>query len=151
MYKKIKNYLKSFNFWTYFIFVLCLLGLFRNAAFLRVYHPLGQEVNSIFFALIVVYLAQILLMLMKRWEVWIISLLQVIFCIYVYPDFSFTPFIAILKYMVFEGLASKGYGWAHFLNFAFISLGFSAEIIKTYLLYIYFPRTKKQKESATLE
>ncbi len=146
MYKKIKNYLKSFNFLTYFILALCCLGLFRNIAFYKNYHPLGQEVNSVFIAMMVLYLAQILLMLMKRWEVWTISLLQVIFCIYVFPDFSFTPFIAILKHMVFEGLASKGYGWAHFLNFAFVSLGFSTEIIKTYLLYVYFPKIKKQKE-----
>ena len=32
------------------------------------------------------------------------------------------------------------YGWAHFLNFTFVSVGFSVEILKTYLLYVYFPR-----------
>ena len=92
------------------------------------------------------YVAQIALILMRHWVVWVISLIQVIFCIYVYPDFSFMPFIAVGKYMIFERMAERGYGWAHFLNFTFISLGFSVEIIKTYLLYVYFPRKKKTTE-----
>lgn len=144
MLRKIKDYLKSFNFLTYFILVLCILGLVRNITFYRTYHPLGQEMmNSVFLAMIMIYAAQFALILMKHWVVWVISAIQVLFCIYVYPDFSFMPFIAVAKHFIFESLASKGYGWAHFLNFTFISLGFSVEIIKTYLLYIYFPRKSK--------
>ena len=140
--KKVFEYFKSFNFLTYFILALCALGLFRNIVFLKTFHPLGQNTDSIFIAMITLYFVQIALILMRQWVVWLISLIQVIFCIYVYPDFSFVPFIAVGKYMIFENIAQKGYGWAHFLNFAFISLGFSIEMIKTYLLYIYFPRSK---------
>lgn len=142
-YTKIKNYLKSFNFVTYFILVLCILGLFRNIIFLNTYHSLGQDVNNILIAMISLYFAQILLILSKQWQVYLISLIQVIFCIYVYPDFSILPFSAVLKFIFFNRLTEGNYAWASFINFMFISFGFSVEIIKTYLLYVYFPRNKK--------
>ncbi len=142
-YTKIKNYFKDFNFIIYLILVLCLLGLFRNIVFLNNYHALGQDVSSVFKAMISLYFAQILLILLKRWQVFFISLIQVIFCIYVYPDFSILPFSAVLKFIFFDRLTEGNYAWANFINFMFISFGFSIEIIKTYLLYIYFPRNKK--------
>lgn len=144
-YKKIQNYFKSFNFIIYFILVLCILGLIRNIIFLKSYHALGQDANSIFIAMISIYFAQIALILLKQWQVCIISLIQVIFCIYVFPDFSILPFSAVLKFIFFNRLIEGNYAWATFINFMFISFGFSMEILKTYLLYIYFPRTKKPK------
>ncbi len=143
-YNNIKNYFKSFNFIIYFILTLCLLGLFRNAIFLKNYHALGQDVNSVLIAMISIYFVQILLILLKQWQVWFISLIQVIFCIYIFPDFSILPFSAVLKFIFFDRLTEGNYAWASFINFMFISFGFSMEIIKTYLLYIYFPRNKKQ-------
>ena len=142
-YRKIKNYFKSFNFIIYFILVLCFLGLFRNIIFLKNYHALGQDVNSIFIAMISIYFAQIMLILLKQWQVYLISLIQAIFCIYVFPDFSILPFSAVLKFIFFDRLIEGNYAWANFINFAFISFGFSVELIKTYLLYIYFPRNVK--------
>ena len=145
---KIKDYFKDFNFIIYFILVLCILGLVRNIVFLNNYHALGQDVNSIFIAMISIYVAQILLMLLKCWQVAFISLIQVIFCIYVFPDFSILPFSAVIKFIFFDSLAEGNYAWADFINFMFISFGFSMEIIKTYLLYVYFPPTKKHREIA---
>ena len=146
-YKKIRNYFKSFNFITYFILVLCALGAFRNIVFLTNYHALGQDVNSIFIAMITIYFAQIAFILLKQWQVWLISLIQVIFCIYVYPDFSILPFSAVLKFIFFDRIIEGNYAWASFINFMFISFGFSVEILKTYLLYIYFPRGKKKLQN----
>ncbi len=143
IYKKIKAYFQGFNFLIYFILLLCLLGLFRNTVFLKAFHPLGQEVDTIFLAMMMLYFAQIFLILMRQWAVWIVSLIQVIFCIYVYPDFSILPLSAVMKFVFFEGLVERSYAWANFINFIFVSLGFTVEIIKTYLLYIYFPRNKK--------
>ena len=139
-YKLLKSYFENFNFLIYLILVLCALGVFRNIVFLNSYHALGQDINSILIAMIAIYSAQILLILLKHWSVWVISLIQVIFCIYVYPDFSILPFTAVIKHLFFEGIIKESYSWANFVNFMLISLGFSAEIIKTYLLYVYFPR-----------
>lgn len=137
----LNTYFESFNFLIYFILILCGLGVFRNVVFLSNYHALGQNVNSILIAMIVVYSVQILLILMKQWAVWIVSLIQVIFCISVYPDFSILPLTAIIRHIFFEGLAEGNYAWANFISFMFISFGFSVEIAKTYLLYVYFPRS----------
>ena len=142
-YKKFKNYFKDFNFIIYFILVLCILGLVRNILFLNSYHALGQDVNSIFIAMISIYFAQIALILLKQWQVCIISLIQVAFCVYIYPDFSILPISAVIKFIFFDRLAEGNYAWANFINFMFISFGFSMEIIKTYLLYVYFPRKTK--------
>lgn len=144
-YTATKNYFKDFDFIVYFILVLCALGLFRNIVFLNNYHALGQDVNSIFIAMIMIYFSQIILILTKRWQVSFISLIQVIFCIYVYPDFSILPFSAVVKFVFFDRLIEGNYAWANFINFMFISFGFSVEIIKTYLLYVYFPRNAKQQ------
>lgn len=141
--KKIKNYFKDFNFIIYFILVLCTLGLVRNILFLNNYHALGQDVNSIFIAMISIYFAQIALILLKQWQVYIISLIQVIFCIYIYPDFSVLPINAVIKFVCFNHVTEGNYAWASFINFMFISFGFSMEMIKTYLLYVYFPRNTK--------
>ena len=143
---KIKNYFKDFNFIIYFILVLCILGFVRNIVFFNSYHALGQDVNSIFIALISIYFAQILLILLKQWQVFFISLIQVVFCIYVFPDFSILPFSAVIKFIFFDRLVEGNYAWADFINFMFISFGFSIEIIKTYLLYVYFPPNRKHKE-----
>ena len=145
MTSKILSYFESFNFWIYFILVLCFLGLFRNIVFLSSFHLLGNNLNSIFLSMIALYLAQIIFILLKHWAVWIVSLIQVIFCIYVYPDFSIVPFSSVLEFLFFDSLKENSFAWANFINFMFISFGFSTEIIKTYLLYIYFPRTKKIK------
>ena len=142
---KVKEYFKDFNFIMYFILVLCFLGLFRNIIFLNNYHALGQDVNSIFIAMIAIYLSQIIMILLKQWQVSLISLIQVIFCIYVFPDFSILPFSAVIKFVFFDRLTEGNFAWANFINFMLISFGFSVEILKTYLLYIYFPPVKKTK------
>ena len=144
MKSTLKNYFKNFNFCIYFILVLCALGVLRNFLFLNSYHALGQEVDSIFIGMITLYLAQIILILLKQWVVWVISLIQVIFCIYVYPDFSIVPFSAVIKFIFFDRLTEGNYSWASFINFMFISFGFCVEILKTYLLYIYFPHAEKK-------
>ena len=145
VYKKIKNYFKSFNFITYFILTLCILGLFRNLLFLNAYHALGQNVNSILIAMISIYFAQIVFILLKQWQVSLISLIQVIFCIYIFPDFSILPFSAVIKFLFFNRLTEGSYAWANFIDIMFVSFGFSVEILKTYLLYIYFPPNKNRK------
>ncbi len=139
IYKALKSYL-DFNFCIYFILVLCFLGVFRNTIFLTRYHALGQNIDDVFIAMIAIYAAQILLILLKQWAVWIISLIQVGFCIYVYPDFSILPFSAVIKYIFFTGISESSYTWAKFISFMLVSFGFSVEILKTYLLYIYFPK-----------
>ena len=143
-YKKIENYFKTFNFWTYFILLLCLLGVFRNIVFLKHLSFLNTHLVSVFLSMIALYACQIFLILLKHWSVWVISLVQIFFCMYIYPDFSIVPFSAVLQFLFFEGLKESSFAWAHFINFMFISLGLSAEIIKTYLLYIYFPRNKNK-------
>jgi len=141
--KKIKAYFKDFNFWVYLILILCFLGLFRNSVFLTNFRFLNNHLVHIFWAMIYIYAAQILFILLKHWVVWVISLIQLVFCILVYPDFSIIPFSAVIDFLFFDGLKNNSFAWAHFINFMFVSLGFSTEIIKTYLLYIYFPRKLK--------
>lgn len=142
--KAIKAYFKSFNFWVYLILILCLLGFFRNIVFLTNFRFLNNHLNHIFWAMLALYGAQILFLLLKHWVVWVISLIQAVFCILVHPDFSIIPFAAVLDFLFFDGFKENSFAWARFINFMFVSLGFSVEIIKTYLLYVYFPRKQKQ-------
>ena len=142
--RAIRAYFESFNFWVYLILILCILGIFRNIVFLTNFRFLNNHLSHIFWAMLSLYSAQILFILLRHWVVWVISLIQVAFCILVYPDFSFIPFAAVLDFLFFDGLKDGSFAWTRFINFMFVSLGFSVEIIKTYLLYIYFPRKQKQ-------
>lgn len=149
-FKQTINYLSSFNFWLTTILVFCLLGLFRDAMLFKFASGLGQkEIYSLLIAMMALYGGQIILILLKDNRTWIISAIQAFFCIYVYSDFTFLPIAALLKFIITEIKPDTGYTWPYILSFALVSAQFSAELIKTYLLYVYLePRKKKVKSPA---
>ena len=103
----------------------------------------------------VIYFAQIILILLRERNAWVVSALQAFFCFYVYEDFTVLPLANVVK-MIFGGsLSSLDYGWIYFINMVLISAMFSFELLKTYLIYVLTAplpsRKKKQKNEAAAE
>ena len=95
MRKNILKYFEAIDNWLYLILAFCFLGLIRNFLMLRYF-----EFNYTYFAtkvclaMFVIYFAQIALILMRQRIVFVISLIQVLFCAFVFRDFTFLDEIA---------------------------------------------------------
>jgi hypothetical protein len=134
--KKIIKYLQGIDGWIYLILFFCLMGVLRNILQINYYgFDYSNVAIKVFIAMIMMYGAQTILILMRERKVWMISALQAFFCFYVYEDFTFLPLANAAK-MLFKVYApNMGYGWIYFVNTMIISALFCLELIKTYLLY----------------
>ena len=136
-FKNVINYMSKIDICIYIILMFCFLGLIRNLIALKYFGFNFAYFNTkLFFAMFMLYLSQIGLILLRQRIVALVSLMQVVFCIWVYRDFTFLPIassiISPIKNIFSNNLS---YGWEYFIGFAIISFLFSLEIIKTYLLY----------------
>lgn len=154
--KKAVAYLSAIDPVLYLILFFCLAGLLRNLIALA-YHGFDYSTvaTKVFVAMSVIYFAQIILILLRERNAWVVSALQAFFCFYVYEDFTALPLANVVK-MIFGGsLSSLDYGWIYFINMVLISAMFSFELLKTYLIYVLTAplpsRNKKQKNEAAAE
>lgn len=136
MKTKILNYLSEIDLWLYLILTFCFFGCIRNFLVLK-YTGLDYSyfITKVCVAMFAIYLAQILLILLRQRIVWFISLVQCGFCIFVYKDFTFLPLtniVNLVKDFIFPNMT---YGEEYFIGFAIVSFLFCLEMIKTYLLY----------------
>lgn len=137
MRNKILLYLSKIDNWLYLILIFCLIGCVRNILVLK-YVGLNYTyfIVEVSIAMLTIFFTQSLLILLRQRIVWLISLLQCIFSLFVSKDFTFTPLaseiIIPIKNILFKDLS---YGEEYFISFAIVSFLFCAEIIKTYLLY----------------
>lgn len=138
MRNKVFKYLSKIDICIYIILIFCILGFIRNFILLKYFNFNFAYFNTkLFFAMLMIYLAQIVLILMRQRIVALVSLIQVVFCFFVYRDFTLVP-IANIIVMIKDNMfpADLSYGWEYFINFTLMSFMFCMEIIKTYLLYV---------------
>lgn len=136
MKNRLFKYLAKIDNWLYLILIFCLFGVIRNLLLLR-YYGLNYSylTTKVCLAMLLVYSVQILLILLRQRLVWVVSLIQAIFCLTVYKDFTFIPLAAVLVMLKNALFTDISYGWEYFFNFALMSFMFCLELIKTYLLY----------------
>ena len=146
MRKDTLNYFAAIDTWLYLILTFCMFGFFRNLIILKYLRFDYSYFNTkVCLAMLIIYFAQIVLILLRQRKVFIISLIQAFFCLYVFRDFTFLPLsnlLTTLKNLLFPNL---DYGWEYFISFALISLVFCLELIKTYLLYALTDEPPKNK------
>lgn len=150
-FKNIFAYLNKIDVCIYIILIFCILGFLRNLFALKYFGFNFAYYNTkLFFAMFMIYLAQIGLILLRQRIVFLISLIQIFFCFFVYRDFTFLPLANVIISIKNIFAAEISYGWEYFIGFALTSLMLCLEIIKTYLLYILTDqlpsKKKKQKE-----
>lgn len=149
---KIINYLRAINGWLYVILFFCIVGFFRNIMQLSYFgFNYSNVATKVFVAMIVIYFAQIILILLRERKAWIISIMQVFFCVYVYEDFTFVPLTNFIKMAVFHFFPNMDYSWHYFMNTAVVSLLFSLGLLKTYLIYVFTEPLPIKKKSAKAE
>lgn len=136
MRKKLFKYLSKIDYSLYLILAFCFFGCIRNILILK-YTGLDYSyfITKVCVAMVMVYFSQTLLILLRQRIVWLISLIQCIFCLFVYKDFTFLPLVNLFNLIKSIFLPDLTYGEEYFLGFASISFLFCMEIIKTYLLY----------------
>lgn len=134
--RKAVAYLSAIDPVLYLILFFCAAGFLRNTLALS-YHGFDYSTvaTKVFVAMAVIYFAQIVLILLRERNAWIVSALQAFFCFYVYEDFTALPFANVFKMIFGGGMASWDYGWIYFVNMVLISAMFSFELLKTYLIY----------------
>ena len=134
--KKILKYLYQIDNWLYLILAFCLFGCIRNILMLKyVGLNYGYFITKVCVAMLAIYFAQSVLILLRQRVVWFVSLVQCLFCIFVYKDFTFLPLASVFNAIRNYFIPNLTYGEEYFIGFAMISFLFCAEIIKTYLLY----------------
>jgi len=145
--RKVVGYLSKIDPVLYLILFFCLAGLLRNLLSLSIY---GLNYSSIavkaFIAMAVIYFAQIVLILLRQRNAWIVSALQCFFCFYVYEDFTAYPLLNAVKLFLKQWLESADYGWVYFFNMVAVSAMFSLELLKTYLIYVLTDEPQKKKK-----
>ena len=148
---KIIKYLRAVYWPIYVILFFCLAGLYRNIYQISIFgFDYSGMATKVLLAMTVIYASQIILILMRERKVWVISLMQAAFCIYVYEDFTFLPVTALVKNILWVYFPEMDYGWVKFINTAAASAMLTLEILKTYILFALtqeLPRGKKQKKS----
>lgn len=146
--KKILKYLSKIDTCIYIILIFCIFGFIRNFVLLRYFDFNFAYFNTkLFFAMAMIYFAQICLILLRQRIVVLISAIQVFFCFFVYRDFTFIP-LSNLFYMVKDMFAVElSYGWDYFISFSLMSFMFCLEIIKTYLLYVLTDQLPTRKKA----
>ena len=110
--KKIIKYLRCIDGWLYVILFFCVIGFLRNLIQL---FKFGFDYSSIatkvFVAMVMVYLAQMILISMRERKAWIFSAIQAFFCFYVFEDFTFTPLSNLAKLIIFRIVPDMNYSW----------------------------------------
>ncbi len=147
MIKKLFIYLSKIDNWLYFILIFCLCGCIRNILMLK-YVGLNYSyfITKVCVAMFMLYFGQSVLILLRQRVVWILSLIQCFFCLFVYKDFTFLPIVNIFNSIRNFFFADLSYGEEYFIGFACLSFLFCMEIIKTYLLYALTDQSKASKK-----
>lgn len=136
MKENIFTYLAKISNWLYLILIFCLFGCIKNILMLK-YVGLNYTyfITKLCVAMAVIYFVQSVLILLRQRIVWLASLIQCLFCIFVYRDFTFLPIAKVFNMVRDILFPNLTYGEEYFISFAIISFLFCLEIIKTYLLY----------------
>ncbi|MDR1123109.1 MAG: hypothetical protein LBL61_00510 [Elusimicrobiota bacterium] len=146
---KIKKYFSAVSWPLWVILFFCLAGIARNTYYITFFgFDYATIATKVFVAMVVIYTAQSLLILARKSEAWFISALQVLFCFYVYEDFTFLPAVALVRNIILHYCPGMDYGWLKFLQVSCISALVSLEILKTYLLFILTEELPRRKARA---
>ena len=144
------DYLSKIDPILYLIIFFCLAGFLRNLLALSYFgFNYSTVATRALTAMVFIYLAQILLIFMRRRIAWLISAIRCFFCFYVYEDFTAVPFSNMLKMLLTPLLNSADYGWVNFYNMTVISAMFSIELLKTYLIYVLTDQPAAKKKTET--
>lgn len=134
--KNIIKYLRGIDGWLYVIVFFCIIGFLRNGIQLfRFGFDYSSIATKVFVAMIMIYGAETILLVMRERKAWLISAIQAFFCFYVFEDFTFIPLSNLAKMIIFKIVPDMSYGWHYFMNTVIMSALFSLELLKTYIIY----------------
>lgn len=145
--KKFLKTIESLNIYLKIILFLCCICFVYDVYLLFAESHLYAAGRRVFSGFALLYLGQIILILYKDWKCAIISATQCFFALFLYHDYTFYPIVK--PFFDFLTLSSYPASFAktNFLQYVMISMLFSMEMFKTYLMYYYLkPPVRKYEK-----
>lgn len=142
MFKRVNSFLKL-DIWLKVIVILCGMGAIVNGVLLWKDMVSGGVLLRLHLGFFILYVGQFVFILWQERMVFILSLLQAVLALWSNADFTFSPILRIL---------GRFYSMSHVMSvpeisvykYVFISLAFTLELFKTYLLFVLLPSGAKK-------
>jgi len=135
------------NIYLKIIVILCLLGFIRNTILLVLHAPHVVMGYRLFGAFALIYLMQVILILMYDRRAALFSGIQCIFALFVYRDFTFLAFLKPVFKTAVEMQPAGTDSFRDFLQYVMVSMLFSVEALKTFLIWDFLELEKHEKQN----
>ena len=145
MLKKLVGRFLSFPFWLKIIWIFCLLGVCCNSILLWRDWTTGGSLWRLHVGFWVLYAGQVVFILAgERW-VFVISLVQAVLGFGTSLDLTFVPVLRFIGRMIYEFKGGLTLEEQEVYKYVFVSLAFTLEMLKTYLLFALIPPYQRKK------
>ncbi|WP_424244746.1 hypothetical protein Dip510_002015 [Elusimicrobium posterum] len=137
---------KSLNIYLKILLVFCLIGFCRDM-YLFLFKA-GDYYNGyrLFGGFALMYGGQIVFILFKDWRSALLSGTQCFFALFLYQDYTFLPVVQPAVRFLLSVFAPNDYSKLYFVQYVMVSLLFSMEVFKTYLLFYFLYDDVKEED-----
>lgn len=131
------------------IWIFCLLGALLNAVWVTKDLRSGGILLRLHSGFLVLYAGQVIFILLKERAVFVLSLLQAGLAFVTSADFTFVPVFRLVGRLVYAAQGGLSIEQMKVYKYVFISACFTAELLKTWMLWALLPSPKKRSAAMT--
>lgn len=147
MIKALWRRFADLDFWLKLIWIFCLLGAFLNAVLVARDLRSGGILLRLHAGFFVLYAGQVVFILLKERAVFVLSLLQAGLAFVTSADFTFVPVFRLMGRLAYAVRGELSIEQLKVYKYVFISACFTAEMLKTWMLWALLPAPKKRSSA----
>lgn len=134
------------NIWLKVILVFCLFGMLVNLVLLAEDIVSNGILLRLHFGFFILYAGQVVFILLRERFVFVLALLQAVLALWSNADFTFAPLLRLLGrlYYISHQLSVQELS---VYKYVFISLAFTLELFKTYLIFYLLPPASAKNQT----
>lgn len=134
------------NIWLKVILVFCLFGMLVNLVLLAEDIVSNGILLRLHFGFFILYAGQMVFILLRERFVFVLALLQAVLALWSNADFTFAPLLRLLGrlYYISHQLSVQELS---VYKYVFISLAFTLELFKTYLIFYLLPPASAKNQA----
>lgn len=144
MHKLLSSFMRL-NIWLKVIFIFCLFGALVNFVLLWEDVLSGGILLRLHLGFFILYAGQAVFILLRERFVFILALLQAVLALWSNADFTFAPLIRMLGRLYYVSHQMTVQELSVY-KYVFISLAFTLELFKAYLIFHLLPAPAAKKE-----
>ncbi len=145
MHKLLSSFMRL-NIWLKVIFIFCLFGALVNFVLLWEDVLSGGILLRLHLGFLILYAGQAVFILLRERFVFVLALLQALLALWSNADFTFTPLIRMLGRLYYVSHQMTVQELSVY-KYVFISLSFTLELFKAYLIFYLLPAPAVKKET----